>query len=72
MAVSTWTPAQYRTLCDNIAKGVTSVDLGNGEKVTFRSLDEMTAIKRQMEVQLGLGANRGGISVPTFSRGARR
>lgn len=46
---------QYRQLCDMIAKGVTSLEQ-NGEKVTFRSLDEMRRLKAEMERVLGLAA----------------
>jgi len=56
MAVSApWTTQQYQTLVTMIAKGVTSLEV-NGEKVTYRSLDEMMRIKGMMERDLGLVA----------------
>lgn len=50
--MSAYTQQQYETLCEMIAKGVTSLEQ-NGEKVTFRSLDEMRQIKAEMEQSLG-------------------
>ncbi|SEI10038.1 phage head-tail joining protein [Paracoccus alkenifer] len=50
-----WTIEQYQTLVKMIAKGVTSLEV-NGEKVTYRSLNEMMRIKAMMERDLGLVA----------------
>lgn len=50
-----------------IAKGVTSLEQ-NGEKVTFRSLDEMRRIKTEMEQALGMTA-RPRVHYPTFLKG---
>lgn len=56
MAVTApWTIQQYQTLVVMIAKGVTSLEV-NGEKVTYRSLDEMMRLKAVMERDLGLVA----------------
>ncbi|MDP0929015.1 hypothetical protein Q0601_17660 [Paracoccus onubensis] len=48
-----WTIQQYQTLVMMIAKGVTNLEV-NGEKVAYRSLDEMMRIKAMMERDLGL------------------
>ncbi|WP_147391936.1 phage head-tail joining protein [Paracoccus onubensis] len=48
-----WTIQQYQTLVMMIAKGVTNLEV-NGEKVAYRSLDEMMRIKSMMERDLGL------------------
>lgn len=61
----------YQMLVAAIAKGVTTVKLGNGEEVTYRSLDEMLRIKRLMEDERNVGPPRGGIHYPTFSRRGR-
>lgn len=66
-----WTRSDYDTLCQMIGKGVTTLKLGNGEEVTYRSLDEMLRLKRLMADELGISAQRAGISTPGFSRGAR-
>ncbi|MBK4216128.1 hypothetical protein JJJ17_09340 [Paracoccus caeni] len=50
-----WTIEQYQTLVMMIAKGVTSLEV-NGEKVTYRSLDEMMRLERRMARDLGLVA----------------
>lgn len=68
MAVSTFTLDQYQTLCGMIAKGVTSVKLGNGEELSFRSLDEMLRIKALMERSLG-AAPHSGQHYPTYQKG---
>ncbi|MCB5412385.1 phage head-tail joining protein [Pseudogemmobacter faecipullorum] len=65
--MNAYTSEQYRTLCDMIAKGVTSLEQ-NGEKVTFRSLAEMRQIKSEMEQSLGLRAPRR-VHYPTFVKG---
>lgn len=52
--MSVYTFEQYQTLCIMIAKGVLSLDVGNGERVTYRSLDEMLRIKGLMERDLRL------------------
>lgn len=66
-----YSESDYRNLCAAISKGVTTLKLGNGEEVTYRSLDEMLRIKRLMEDDLGRSANRGGLHAPSFSRGMR-
>ncbi|AZV00336.1 phage head-tail joining protein [Paracoccus sulfuroxidans] len=63
-----YTPEQLAELKANIAKGVTSLEI-NGEKVTFRSLDEMRRIVKMIEEDLGITPRRGGFHLPTFSRG---
>ncbi|WP_199286432.1 phage head-tail joining protein [Pseudogemmobacter humi] len=65
--MSTYTLDQYHTLCAMIAKGVTSLEQ-NGEKVTFRSLDEMRRIRSEMEAGLGLNARRRD-HYPVFRKG---
>lgn len=70
MAVSAFTVQQYDQLCAMMAKGVTALDLGNGEKVTFRSLDEMRRLKLMMEAELGLGqARQPRVHRPSFGKG---
>lgn len=61
----------YQSLVSAISKGVTTVKLGNGEEVTYRSLDEMLRIKRLMEDERHIGRPRGGIHYPTFTRRGR-
>lgn len=63
-----YTPEQLAALKANIAKGVTSLEV-NGEKVTFRSLDEMRRIAAMIEDELSPVPRRGGFHLPTFSRG---
>lgn len=63
-----YTPEQLAELKANIAKGVTSLEI-NGEKVTFRSLDEMRRIVKMMEEDMDIAPARGGFYLPTFSRG---
>lgn len=67
MAVIPYTIEQYQQLCGMIAKGVTSLEQ-NGEKVTFRSLDEMRRIRSEMESALGLNT-RSRASYPVFRKG---
>lgn len=67
MAVTAYTIEQYQMLCAMIAKGVTSLEQ-NGEKITFRSLDEMSRIRSEMEVALGM-AGRSRSNYPVFRRG---
>lgn len=70
--MTAFTQAQYQTLVAMIAKGVTTLKLGNGEEVTYRSLDEMLRLKTLMEDGLGLSPRaRGGLHAPIFSRGGR-
>ena len=62
-----YTAQHLAELKANIARGVTSLEL-NGEKVTFRSLDEMQRIVAMIERELDpLPASR--LLLPTFSRG---
>lgn len=65
--MSAYTIEQYHQLCAMMAKGVTSLEQ-NGEKVTFRSLDEMRRIKSEMEQALGFGT-KPRVHYPTFLRG---
>jgi hypothetical protein len=51
-----------------LAKGVTSAKLGNGEEVSFRSLDEMLRIKALMERSFA-PAVPSGQHYPTFRKG---
>lgn len=68
--MSAFTTQQYETLCGMLAKGVTSLSLGNGEQVTYRSLDEMIRLKKLMESDLGLpGGGAGRKILPTFVKG---
>jgi hypothetical protein len=48
-----YTQAQYDTLVAAIAQGVTTVKYGDKE-ITYRSLNEMLRIKKEMEADLGL------------------
>lgn len=50
-----------------IAKGVTSIER-NGEKVAFRSLDEMQRIRAEMERSLSIAPARR-VHYPTFVKG---
>ncbi|AZV00195.1 MULTISPECIES: phage head-tail joining protein [Paracoccus] len=64
-----YTAADLAALKANIAKGVTSLEVA-GEKVTFRSLDEMLKLAAVIEAELDAGlSRRGGLHLPTFSRG---
>ncbi|WP_225029437.1 phage head-tail joining protein [Xinfangfangia pollutisoli] len=65
--MSAYTLEDYQRLCAMIAKGVTALEV-NGEKVTFRSLAEMTAIRTEMEGALGL-ARRARVSHPAYRKG---
>jgi hypothetical protein len=68
--MSAFTIEQYQTLCGMLAKGVTSLSLGNGEQVTYRSLEEMLKLKRVMETDLGLpGGGAGRQIYPTYRKG---
>lgn len=69
--MSTFSEQNYQMLVAAISKGVTTVKLGNGEEVTYRSLDEMLRIKRLMEDERHVGQQRGGIHYPKFTRGGR-
>lgn len=48
-----YTQAQLAALEAAIAKGVTSVQLGD-ERVQYRSLEEMRRIRREIQQELGL------------------
>lgn len=65
--MATFTTEQYQQLCSMLGKGVTSIEVA-GEKVAFRSLDEMVRIKGMMERDLGLVATPGA-SYPSWRRG---
>lgn len=67
MAVMAYTLEQYQTLCAMIAKGVTSLEQ-NGEKIAFRSLDEMSRIRSEMEVALGM-TSRSRVTYPVYRKG---
>lgn len=62
-----YTVEELAALKANMAKGVTSVEV-NGEKVTFRSLDEMRRIVSMIEDEL-FPKPASGFHLPTFSRG---
>ena len=62
-----YTTEQYQQLVAMLAKGVTQIETA-GEKVQFRSLDEMVRLKGMMERDLGLVATPGA-NYPTFRRG---
>lgn len=66
MAVS-YTAEQLAQLKANIARGVTSLEV-NGEKVTFRSLDEMRRTVAMIENEVS-PVSRPGLYRPKFSRG---
>lgn len=68
MALSSYTPEQLARLRDMIAKGVLSLEQ-NGEKVTFRSLAEMTALEARMSAAIGETASAMRIVSPVFTRG---
>lgn len=65
--MTAYTADQLAQLKSNIAKGVTSVEL-NGEKVTFRSLDEMRQIVAMIEAEIS-PSRSSGFYRPSFSRG---
>lgn len=65
--MTVYTLEQYQQLCAMIAKGVTSLEQ-NGEKVAFRSLDEMRQIRAEMETALGL-STRSRVHYPAFRKG---
>ena len=62
-----YTAQHLAELKANIARGVTSLEL-NGEKVTFRSLDEMQRTVAMIERELA-PMPVSGLMLPTFSRG---
>lgn len=62
-----YTVEDLAALKANIARGVTSLEV-NGEKVTFRSLDEMRRIVAMIEDDL-MPKPKSGFHLPTFSRG---
>ena len=62
-----YTAQHLADLKANIARGVTSLEV-NGEKVTFRNLDEMQRIVRMIEQDLDPRPTSS-LLTPTFSRG---
>lgn len=64
----TYTEQQYKTLCDAIAQGVKEVKYGDKE-ITYRSLDEMRSIRREMEKQLFPGKKRTRTKYFTYKSG---
>lgn len=62
-----YTAEDLAALKANIARGVTSLEVA-GEKVTFRSLDEMRRIVSMIEDDLA-PKPKSGFHLPTFSRG---
>jgi hypothetical protein len=66
MAVSGYTQEQLAGLRDAAAKGVTSLEY-NGEKVTYRSLDEMLRLIAVIERSLASATPR--THFPTFRKG---
>lgn len=64
-----YTVEDLAALKANIAKGVTSLEVA-GEKVQFRSLDEMLKLVAVIEAELDPRIpQRSGFHYPTFSRG---
>ncbi|MDS9468204.1 hypothetical protein RGQ15_11565 [Paracoccus sp. MBLB3053] len=64
-----YTAADLAELKANIAKGVTSIEVA-GEKVQFRSLNEMLKLAAVIEAEIEPGGQtRSGLHHPTFSRG---
>lgn len=61
-----YTAEQLAQLKANIARGVTSIEM-NGEKVTFRSLDEMRQIVAMVEREVAPTASPG-FYRPIFGR----
>lgn len=61
-----YTAQHLAELKANIARGVTSLEL-NGEKVTFRSLDEMQRIVAMIERDLDPRPSPG-FHLPSFAR----
>lgn len=53
--MATYTQQQYDKLMEAIAQGVLEVKYAN-RSVTYRSLEDMLAIKDLMEQDLGIGA----------------
>ncbi|MFW6299486.1 MAG: phage head-tail joining protein [Oceanicaulis sp.] len=62
-----WTQADYDELKRAIATGATSVSY-NGQRVDYRSLEEMKGLLSEMESELGLKTRRRR-SKATFDRG---
>lgn len=70
MATSTWTDADLARIKRAIASGARSVTYADGKSVTYRSLDEMAAVRQQIEAELGL--RRGPLRrVAASSKGTR-
>jgi hypothetical protein len=70
MAPSTWTSADLTRIERAIRSGALRVSYGDGKSVSYRSLDEMFAIRNQIAASLGL--NRGPIRrVAASSKGIR-
>lgn len=65
--MANYTTEQYQQLVGMLAKGVTRIEVA-GEKVEFRSLDDMVRVKGMMERDLGLVATPGA-QYPSFQRG---
>lgn len=54
MAPSTWTTGDLTRIERAIRSGALRVSYGDGKSVTYRSLDEMFAIRNQIAAALGL------------------
>lgn len=52
-----YTTLEYETLVKAIAQGALIVKYGDKE-ITYRSLNEMQRIKKEMEAELGLNATK--------------
>ena len=65
--MATATQADLDALESAIRRGIRSVEY-NGESVTYRSLDEMRAILKEMKRQISSSSSTGA-SYPTFSKG---
>lgn len=63
-----WTLAQYEALKAAIAQGATRVEYQD-KAVTYRSLDEMLRLLRQMEESLGLKEKGGGRKYAVVDKG---
>lgn len=65
-----YTIEQYNALCAAIAQGVHIVKYGDKE-VTYRSLDEMKNIRKEMEVQLGISKAAPTKKFASFTKGLK-
>ena len=65
-----FTQQQYNDLCAAIASGATFVKYSDKE-VRYRDLSEMQALKRQMELDLGINRNPSRKTITRYDKGLR-